>query len=170
MSTDFLEGGSLPKKAAESKTERVPLTIAERWCGPEIIRAAGTSDGDDRTYQSWRVGEPARGVPPGIPWKVLGPLLKPRLVALFDGGTEFAQATSPAPLAREEVALMSDATGHEAFRKLATIFKNRHRDPDSWDAITRNLKVFARASDAGPTRPRARRSKVLSDAKTRRRE
>lgn len=162
LSTDFSEGGSLPRKGPERQTERVAVEDAERWCGVDVIRAAGTSDrGHASSYSGWKTGDPRRGILPGVPWSVVGPPIKGRVDALLSGrsqdGTKLApDATSPAPLSPDEVALMADATGHDAFRKLATIFKNRHRDPETWEAITRNLRVFARAADrAAPTRRRA---------------
>lgn len=109
-------------------------------------------------------------------WRHRGALPKPKrklLAALVAGqssdGTKSAQVTSPAPLTPDEVALMADATGYEAFRKLATIFKNRERYPKRWRAITQNLDAFADEDEGvAPARPRGTRTPPLKNAKARR--
>ena len=101
-----------------------------------------------KTQQRWRL----KGVPAY------------RIVQLLNMEQPSHPTTSSAPLTPDEVACMADATGQEAFRKLAMIFRNRSRRPDIWEAITHNLNVFARAADDAATS----RQRVTQDAKARR--
>lgn len=91
------------------------------------------------------------------------------LDSLVGAARPLPPTTSPDPLTPDEVLLMADVTGHEAFRKLATIYKNRDHRPDIWAAISHNLDVFARAAeDAATARARVKRSPPIGDVKTRR--